>query len=228
VHRKYHHDQITFSIWYAFHENFMLPISHDEVVHGKGSLVGKLPGDEWQRFANLRLLLGYMWTHPGKKLLFMGSEFGQTAEWNHDKSLDWHLLQYGPHAGAQAWLRDLNAVYRSRPALYARDFSHDGFEWIDCHDSDESVLSFLRRGPQGETMLVVLNCTPVVREKHRFGVPRGGWWREVLNSDAACYGGSGVGNAGGCQAEAIPSHGRAHSLELRLPPLGVLLLEPEN
>ncbi|MEW5781548.1 MAG: 1,4-alpha-glucan branching protein GlgB [Pseudomonadota bacterium] len=228
IHRKYHHDQITFSIWYAFHENFMLPISHDEVVHGKGSLVGKLPGDEWQRFANLRLLLGYMWAHPGKKLLFMGCEFGQTAEWNHDKSLDWHLLQYWPHAGAQAWLRDLNAVYRSRPALFARDFSNDGFEWIDCHDSDESVLSFLRKGPAGETMLVVANCTPVVREGYRLGVPRGGWWREVLNSDATCYGGSGQGNAGGCQAQDIPSHGRSHSLDLRLPPLAVLFFEPAD
>jgi 1,4-alpha-glucan branching enzyme len=228
IHRKYHHDQITFSIWYAFHENFMLPISHDEVVHGKGSLVGKLPGDEWQRFANLRLLLGYMWAHPGKKLLFMGCEFGQTAEWNHDKSLDWHLLQYWPHAGVQAWLRDLNAVYRTRPALFARDFSNDGFEWIDCHDSEESVLSFLRKGPAGEMLLVVANCTPVVRENYRLGVPRGGFWREILNSDASCYGGSGVGNAGGVMAEDAPSHGRPYALSLTLPPLAALFLEPAS
>ncbi|MCX8087480.1 MAG: 1,4-alpha-glucan branching protein GlgB [Rhodocyclaceae bacterium] len=228
VHRKYHHDQITFSIWYAFHENFMLPISHDEVVHGKGSLVGKLPGDEWQRFANLRLLLGYMWAHPGKKLLFMGSEFGQTAEWNHDKSLDWHLLQYWPHAGAQRWLRDLNTLYRQHPALYARDFTHEGFEWIDCHDSDVSVLSFLRKGPQGETMLVVLNGTPVVREGYRIGVPQGGHWREVANSDAPAYGGSGVSNGERVLAEATPWHGRPYSLALRLPPLAALFLEPEG
>jgi 1,4-alpha-glucan branching enzyme len=228
VHRKHHHDQITFSIWYAFHENFMLPISHDEVVHGKGSLVGKLPGDEWQRFANLRLLLGYMWAHPGKKLLFMGCEFGQSREWNHDTSLDWHLLQYWPHAGIQSWLRDLNACYKTRPALFGRDFSQDGFEWIDCHDSDESVISFLRKGPQGETMLVVINATPVLRESYRVGVPQGGRWREVLNSDANCYGGGGQGNGGSVDAEPHAHHGRPCSLLLRLPPLGVLFLEPER
>jgi len=225
VHRKYHHDQITFSIWYAFQENFMLPISHDEVVHGKGSLVGKLPGDEWQRFANLRLLLGTMWAHPGKKLLFMGSEFGQTREWNHDTSLDWHLLQFWPHAGTQAWLRDLNACYRSQPALHAQDFSSAGFEWIDCHDSTESILSFLRRSPQGETILVVLNATPVVRHAYRLGVPHAGRWRELLNSDATQYGGSGQGNAGGVTAEPIPSHGREQSLLLRLPPLAALFFK---
>ncbi len=231
VHRKHHHDQITFSIWYAFHENFMLPISHDEVVHGKGSLIGKMPGDEWQRFANLRLLLGYMWAHPGKKLLFMGCEFGQSSEWNHDTSLDWHLLQYWPHVGVQSWLRDLNACYKTRPALFGRDFSQEGFEWIDCHDSDESVISFLRKGPQGETMLVVINATPVPRESYRVGVPMvpgGGYWREVLNSDADCYGGGGQGNGGGVNAEACAHHGRPCSLLLRLPPLGVLFLEPER
>jgi len=226
VHRKHHHDQITFSIWYAFHENFMLPISHDEVVHGKGSLVGKLPGDEWQRFANLRLLLGYMWAHPGKKLLFMGCEFGQTREWNHDTSLDWHLLQYWPHAGAQAWLRDLNACYKTHPALFSRDFGNNGFEWIDCHDSDESVVSFLRRGQHDETLLVVINATPVLRENYRVGVPRGGHWREVLNSDAPGYGGSGQGNGGGVDAEDCAHHGRPCSLRLCLPPLGVLFFEP--
>jgi 1,4-alpha-glucan branching enzyme len=231
VHRKYHHDQLTFGIWYAFHENFMLPLSHDEVVHGKGSLLGKLPGDEWQRFANLRLLLGHMWAHPGKKLLFMGGEFGQYAEWNHDRSLDWHLLQHPVHAGVQRWLRDLNACYRSRPALHARDFNSEGFEWVDCHAGDESVLSFLRHGPQGATMLVVINATPVVRENYRIGVPRvagGGRWREVLNSDAPIYGGSGQGNGGGVQAEDSAHHGRPHSLSLTLPPLGVLFLEPAD
>jgi 1,4-alpha-glucan branching enzyme len=228
VHRKFHHDQITFSIWYAFHENFMLPISHDEVVHGKGSLIGKLPGDEWQRFANLRLLLGYMWGHPGKKLLFMGCEFGQSREWNHDTSLDWHLLQYPIHAGAQAWLRDLNTCYKTHPALFGRDFSNDGFEWVDCHDGDESIISFLRRGPHGEMLLVIINGTPVVRAHYRVGVPQGGYWRERLNSDAACYGGSDQGNAGGVTAQDWAHHGRPHSLLLRLPPLGVLFLEPGN
>jgi 1,4-alpha-glucan branching enzyme len=204
----------------------MLPISHDEVVHGKGSLIAKLPGDEWQRFANLRLLLGYMWAHPGKKLLFMGCEFGQSREWNHDTSLDWHLLQYGSHAGAQAWLRDLNGVYKTRPALFGRDFSNNGFEWVDCHDSDESIISFLRRGQNGEMMLVVINATPVVRENYRVGVPVGGYWREVLNSDAPEYGGSGKGNSGGVNAEDYAYHGRPVSLQLCLPPLGMLFLEP--
>ncbi len=228
IHRKYHHDRLTFGIWYAFQENFMLPLSHDEVVHGKGSLLGKLPGDEWRRFANLRLLLGQMWAHPGKKLLFMGGEFGQYAEWNHDKSLDWHLLQYPLHAGVQRWLRDLNACYRSRPALHARDFDSAGFEWVDCHAGDESVLSYLRRGPHGETMLVVVNATPVVRENYRIGVPAEGYWRETLNSDAPIYGGSGQGNGGGVQAEDQPCHGRPRSLSLTLPPLGVLFFEPAD
>jgi len=168
-----------------------------------------------------------MWAHPGKKLLFMGSEFGQTSEWNHDKSLDWHLLHYPVHAGAQAWLRDLNACYRSHPALHGQDFSNAGFEWIDNHDSDESILSFLRRGPHGEMMLVVMNATPVVREGYHVGVPTGGHWREVLNSDAPCYNGSGIGNAGGLAAENRAHHGRPYSLRLRLPPLGVLFLAPE-
>ena len=227
VHRKYHHDQITFSIWYAFQENFMLPISHDEVVHGKGSLIGKLPGDDWQRFANLRLLLGYMWAHPGKKLLFMGCEFGQWREWNHDTSLDWHLLQHPTHNGVRSWLRDLNAIYKTHPALFTRDFSNDGFEWIDCHDSDESVISFLRRGSYGEALLVIINATPVVRDSYRVGVPQGGKWRELLNSDAPCYGGSGQGNLGEVHAtEHWAHHGRPHSLLLNLPPLGILFLEP--
>jgi 1,4-alpha-glucan branching enzyme len=167
-----------------------------------------------------------MWAHPGKKLLFMGCEFGQSREWNHDTSLDWHLLQYPVHSGAQSWLRDLNGVYKTRPALFGRDFSNDGFEWIDCHDSDESIISFLRRGPHGEMMLMVINATPVVRENYRVGVPVGGYWHEVLNSDASIYGGSGKGNSGGAQAEDCAHHGRPNSLQLCLPPLGMLFLEP--
>ena len=227
IHRKYHHNQLTFSIWYAFSENFVLPLSHDEVVHGKGSLLGKMPGDEWQQFANLRLLYGYMWGHPGKKLLFMGGEFGQKREWQHDESLEWHVLQYPLHAGVRNWVRDLNAFYRSEPALYEQDFSPAGFEWVDCNDAMNSVVAFLRRGKRWEDLvLVVCNFTPVVRENYRVGVPRGGFWRECLNSDAPDYGGSGQGNFGGVEASPLPAHGRDHSLNLRLPPLGVLMLKP--
>jgi 1,4-alpha-glucan branching enzyme len=225
VHRKYHHDQLTFSIWYAFHENFVLPLSHDEVVHGKGSIMGRMPGDDWQKFANLRALYGYMWAHPGKKLLFMGGEFGQWREWNHDESLDWHLLQYAPHAGAQLWLKDLNRVYRETPALYRRDFDNAGFEWVDVHDWESSIVSFLRRDPEsGDVVLVVCNLTPVPRENYRVGVPRGGWWRELLNSDAREYGGSGMGNSGGVDASFLPAHGRDFSLRITLPPLAVVFL----
>lgn len=226
VFRKFHHNQITFSIWYAFQENFVLPLSHDEVVHGKGSLLGKMPGDEWQQFANLRLLYGYMWAHPGKKLLFMGGEFGQRREWAHDDSLDWHVLAHPAHAGVRAWLRDLNRFYRAHPALFERDFSQDGFEWVDCSDSEESVISFLRRSAGGDWVLVVCNCTPVVRERYRVGVPVGGYWLECLNGDAGCYGGSGQGNLGGVEASATAAHGRPHSLVLRLPPLAALYFVP--
>ena len=225
--RKYHHGELTFSIWYAFSENFVLPLSHDEAVHGKGALIGKMPGDEWQQFANLRLLYGYMWGHPGKKLLFMGGEFGQKREWQHDESLEWHVLQYPLHAGVKDWVRDLNAFYRAQPALFELDFSPAGFEWIDSNDADNSVISFLRKGRRHEdVLLVVCNFTPVVRENYRIGVPRGGFWRECLNSDAACYGGSGQGNLGGVDAAPLPSHGRQHSLTLRLPPLSTLMLKP--
>ena len=227
VFRKYHHHALTFSIWYAFTENFVLPLSHDEVTHGKGSLIGKMHGDEWQQFANLRLLYGYMWGHPGKKLLFMGSEFGQKREWQHEESLEWHVLDYPLHAGAQRWVRDLNRYYRETPALYELDFSPEGFEWVDCNDTESSVIAFLRK-PRvgGREVLVVCNFTPVLRESYRVGVPRAGFWRERLNSDAREYGGSGQGNLGGVEAAPLPAHGRAHSLTLRLPPLAALLLEP--
>jgi 1,4-alpha-glucan branching enzyme len=227
IHRGFHHQQITFSLWYAFNENFVLPLSHDEVVYGKGSLIGKMPGDDWQRFANLRGLLGYMWAHPGKKLLFMGGEFGQWREWNHDQSLDWHLTQYPTHAGVQAWLRDLNRVLAQSPALHEQDFDAPGFEWIDCCDAANSVVAFLRKPRErGKPMLVVCNFTPVPRHGYRLGVPLPGRWREVLNSDAASYGGSGMGNFGGVDTEAIAAHGHASSVSLTLPPLGVLYLEP--
>lgn len=229
IHRKHHHDQLTFSIWYAFHENFMLPLSHDEVVHGKGSLLGRMPGDDWQKFANLRALYGYMWTHPGKKLLFMGGEFGQWNEWSHERSLDWHLLQHAPHRGLQRWIADLNRVYRNEPALYQRDFSNDGFEWVDVHDWESSIVSYLRyANDRRDCVLVVCNLTPVPRTDYRVGVPHGGFWRELLNSDASHYGGSGQGNLGGAEAVPVRTHGRAQSLRLQLPPLSVLVFKPDQ
>jgi 1,4-alpha-glucan branching enzyme len=225
VFRKYHQDQLTFSLWYAFAENFVLPFSHDEVTQGKGSLVGKMPGDEWQRFANLRLLLGYMYAHPGKKLLFMGSEFGQVREWMHDESLEWHVLGFPLHRGMQQWTRDLNHLYRSEPALYEIDFSWEGFEWVDFHDTAQSVVSFLRKARNGDTMLCVCNFSPVVRMNYRVGVPQGGMWKELLNSDAASYGGAGNGNCGGFYADPVPAQERNFSLNLTLPPLGVLFFK---
>ena len=226
VFRKYHHEKLTFSIWYAFTENFVLPMSHDEVVHGKGSMIGKMPGDEWQQFANLRLLYGHMWGHPGKKLLFMGGEFGQRREWQHDESLEWHVLQYPLHGGLQRWMGDLNRCYRAEPALYQKDFSGDGFSWVDFHDWEESVISFLRHGRNPEdSVLVVCNFTPVARQNYIVGVPRGGYWQEILNSDAAIYGGSGVGNLGGVEASPVAAQGHYHSLSLTLPPLGVVYLK---
>ena len=227
IHRKYHQNQLTFSIWYAFTENFMLPLSHDEVVHGKGSLIGKMPGDEWQQFASLRLLFGYMWTHPGKKLLFMGCEFGQRREWAHDDSLEWHVLQYPLHAGVKQWVRDVNHVYRESPALFSQDFTIDGFEWIDCNDAQASTIAYLRKGRNGEMVMVVCNFTPIPRDNYQLGVPRGGRWRERLNSDAREYGGSGIGNFGSIEASPLPAHGKFHSLNLRLPPLAMLILTPD-
>jgi 1,4-alpha-glucan branching enzyme len=227
IHRSYHHDRITFSMLYAFSENFILPFSHDEVVHGKGAMIRKMPGDNWQKFANLRLLYGYMFTHPGKKLLFMGCEFGQWSEWWHEVSLDWHLLQYAPHAGLMRWVRDLNTAYRGQPALFQADFDPGGFEWVDCNDHQRSVISFLRRGTNPDNLvLVVCNFTPVPRSNYRVGVPSGGFWEEKLNSDAPLYGGSGQGNMGGVEASPLPMHGRSWSLNLLLPPLGMIMLKP--
>ncbi|MFH1486970.1 MAG: 1,4-alpha-glucan branching protein GlgB, partial [Chloroflexota bacterium] len=228
IHRKYLHNRLTFRLVYAFSENFLLPLSHDEVVHGKGSLLGGMPGDDWQRFANLRLLFGYMYAQPGKKLLFMGSEFGQYGEWDHDASLDWSLAQYDRHAGIQRWVQDLNRLYRSEPALYELDCHPAGFQWIDCSDADGSTLIMMRVGrAMSDVILAVCNFTPVPRVSYRAGVPRGGLWREILNGDAVEYGGSGLGNQGGMQAEAVPFHGRPYSLDLTLPPLAVVFLKSE-
>jgi 1,4-alpha-glucan branching enzyme len=225
VHRRFHHNNLTFRMLYAFHENFVLPLSHDEVVHGKGSLIGRMPGDDWRKFANLRALYGYMFAQPAKKLLFMGGEFGQWNEWFHETSLDWHLTSYPLHAGVQRWISDLNRLYRREPALHKGEFDPSRFEWIDCGDSDQSVISLVRLDPEGHTRVaVVCNFTPVPRHDYRVGVPAGGWWEEVLNSDAPDYGGSGLGNLGGVHADAIPVHGRPFSLNLTLPPLGVLYL----
>jgi 1,4-alpha-glucan branching enzyme len=226
VFRKYHHNDITFSIWYAFFENFMLPLSHDEVVHGKGALAGKMPGSGLQKMANLRLLFGYLYTHPGKKLLFMGSEIGQWAEWNHEQSLEWHLLQYHSHYGVWKWVRDLNHLYRNEPALYELDFENAGFEWVDFSDQEASVISYMRKGRSGgERILAVFNFTPVPRVGYRVGVPEGGFWREVLNSDAGEYGGSGFGNFGGVEATAESCHYRDHSLMITIPPLGMVMFK---
>jgi 1,4-alpha-glucan branching enzyme len=226
VHRKFHHHNLTFRQVYAGSENFVLPLSHDEVVHGKGSLFGKMPGDEWQKFANLRLLLGYMYAQTGKKLLFMGGEFGQRAEWNHDRSLDWHLLEEAPHGALQRWVEDLNRFYRSEPAMHERDTEPGGFEWIDATDSEGGSLIFLRRGTTTDDLiLAACNFTPVPRSNYLTGVPRGGLWHEVLNSDAELYGGSGWGNLGGLETVPVPSHGRTRSLNLTLPPLACVFLK---
>jgi 1,4-alpha-glucan branching enzyme len=225
IHRRWHHGELTFRMIYAFNENFVLPLSHDEVVHGKGSLLARMPGDEWQQFANLRLLLGYMWAQPGKKLLFMGGEFGQGREWNHEHSLDWHLLEYANHRGVQRWMRELNAFYRATPALWQQDFSPAGFEWVDANDSESSVLSFLRKGRDpGERILCLFNFTPVPRGEYRVGVPVAGTWTEVLNSDAPEYYGGGIGNLGAVEAKPFACHGRPYCLELTMPPLAALFL----
>jgi 1,4-alpha-glucan branching enzyme len=228
VHRKYHQNQLTFGLLYAWHENFILPLSHDEVVHGKGSLHQKMPGDDWQKFANLRCFYAFMYGHPGKKLLFMGGEFGQTREWNHDQNLDWHLLGMGPyHEGLQRLVRELNRLYRSEPALHQVDFDPAGFQWIDCSDSEQSVVSFVRRAKDpAEFVLVVCNFTPVPRHGYRIGVPTPGFYRELLNTDARLYGGGDVGNVGGARAEPVACHGQPHSLVLTLPPLATVILRP--
>ena len=223
IHRKYHHDQLTFGMLYAFTENFCLPFSHDEVVHGKGSLVSKMPGDEWQRFANLRLLYTLMFTYPGKKLLFMGCEFGQGAEWNFNKELDWYVLDYAHHKGVQSLVKDLNHLYRKHPALYQHDFDHQGFEWIDCHDVQQSIISY-RRKTVYEDLIVVLNFTPVTREEYRIGVPTAGTYTEIFNSDSGYYDGGNVGN-GTALSEPTPWMNQPHSISLTLPPLGAVILK---
>jgi 1,4-alpha-glucan branching enzyme len=226
IHRKHHHDKLTSGLTCTSSENFLLPLSHDEVVYGHGSLLEKMPGDDWQKFANLRLLTGYIYTHPGKKLLFMGGEFGQWREWDHDRSLDWHLLDDPPHHDLQRWIKDLNRFYRSQPALYELDFELGGFEWIDCTDCEQSVLSFLRESKSKDDMLLVIcNFTPVLRRDYRVGVPSEGCWTEVLNSNRKEYGGSGQSTLGNLVAEPVPFHGRDHSLSLTLPPLGILVLK---
>ena len=229
IHRRYHHDSLTFAQLYAYHENFVLPLSHDEVVHGKGSIFGRMPGDPWQRFANLRAYYGFMWTQPGKKLLFMGCEFGQEKEWNEDSSLDWHLLGDPRHEGVRRLVRDLNRLYRTEPALHQLDNEPAGFAWIDCCDRDNSVLSWLRRGSDsGETVVVVGNYTPVVRDSYRIGVPAPGFYRELLNTDSEWYGGSNIHNSGGVEAEEVPWHGLGWSVRLRLPPLATCVFKRER
>ena len=226
VYRKYDHDKLTFSLWYAFTENFILPLSHDEVVHLKNSLIGKMPGDAWQRFASIRSLYGYMYGHPGKKLLFMGGEIGQWSEWNHESSLDWHLLRYPSHQGLQQWVKDLNRLYVTEPCLFEIDFHPEGFEWIDFHDWEESIVSFIRKGrTTDDIILVVCNFTPVPRHNYLVGVPHGGMWKEVLNSDSTIYGGSGIGNYGGATAEMVAVQNRPYSLILTLPPLSTLFFK---
>ena len=227
VHRVFHQNHITFGLIYAFTENFVLVLSHDEVVHGKKALLEKMPGDNWQRFANLRALYGYMYGHPGKKMLFMGGEFGQWGEWSHDDSLQWHLCQYEPHLGLQRYVRDLNRLHRNEPSLHQADFDWTGFQWIDYSDGGQSAIAFIRKARDtADVVVCVCNFTPVPRHGYRIGVPAPGWYRELLNSDAAIYGGSNVGNGGGVQAEPIPWHGLPYSLSLTLPPLAVLFLKP--
>jgi len=229
VHRKFHHNDLTFRMLYAFNENFMLPLSHDEVVHGQGSLIEKMPGDEWQKFANMRLLFAWMYAQPGKKLIFMGGEFGQWHEWDHDGSLDWHLLNHMPHAGLSHWVGDLNRVLREENALHEIDFDPAGFSWIDASDNEQSVVSLLRRGAAPDDMVVAaFNFTPVPRHNYQIGAPVGGHWRELLNSDAPMYGGSGQGNLGGVDSRPVGRHGHLHSLTLTLPPLGAIFLKPEK
>jgi len=228
IYRSHHLDRLTFRMIYAYHENFILPLSHDEVVHGKGSLLGRMPGDDWQKFANLRLLFGYMFTQPGKKLLFMGCEFGQWSEWNHEKSLDWHLLEHSPHRGVQLWVKHLNQLYRTERALYENDFSADGFEWIDCNDSENCILVMLRKGNLPEdSLVIILNFTPVPREGYRLGVPHDGNWKEILNSDSKIFFGSGLENKSSCVAESTKWHGQPYSVCLTLPPLSVIILKNE-
>jgi 1,4-alpha-glucan branching enzyme len=228
VHRKYHHDELTFSLIYAFHENFVLPISHDEVVHGKRAIIDQVPGDLWQKFANARLLYSYMWTHPGKKLLFMGNEFGQWYEWNFDESLQWHLLEWETHQGLQRCIMDLNRMYKQEPALYELDFDGRGFEWINCHDWENSTFTYIRRAKDPNDYLVIgCNFTPVPR-RHVIGVPNLCWHEEIFSSDSELYGGSNTGNGPGVMAEPQEAFARPASLNLFLPPLGMTVLKPRR
>jgi len=228
IHRRYHHDELTFSLIYAFTENFMLPLSHDEVVHGKRSLISQMPGDLWQQFANLRLLYSYMWTHPGKKLVFMGDELAQWHEWNHDAQIQWDLLQFDNHRGIQRLIADLNRLYLNEPGLHRHDFDAEGFEWIDCLNRDESVLVSMRKGDPGQAPLIIAsNFTPVVRQHYAIGLPEGGYYREIFNSDAKYYGGSDVGNHPGLEARAVPTVGRPFSLLATLPPLATVIFKHE-
>jgi 1,4-alpha-glucan branching enzyme len=228
--RRYHHHKLTFRSVYFWSENFVLPLSHDEVVHGKKSLIEKMPGDLWQRFANLRLLYGMMWAQPGKKLLFQGSEFGQFKEWAHDSSLDWNLLgETAFHTQLMAFVAELNRLYRTLPTLHARDVGVEGFEWIDANDAENSVFSFLRRGKgERDVLLAVFNCTPIPRRDYRIGLPFAGRWTELLNSDSETFGGSGLGNLGAVEAEKLPCHGRQASVRLTLPPLSATYFVPEK
>jgi 1,4-alpha-glucan branching enzyme len=227
VHRKYHHDELTFSLIYAFTENFLLPLSHDEIVHGKGSLLDQMPGDLWQKFANLRLLYTYMWTHPGKKLLFMGSDIGQWNEWNCDSQLQWDLLQWESHRGLKKMVSDLNRLYRSQPSLYEVDFHWQGFEWIDCMSRDNSVVAYTRHAKESRDFVVVTcNFTPVVRKGYRIGVPREGRFQEIFNSDSQYYGGSNVGNVASIEAEKFEAQGRPFSININLPPLAAVIFKP--
>jgi 1,4-alpha-glucan branching enzyme len=228
VYRRWHHHELTFSLVYAFTENFILPLSHDEVVHGKGSLLGKMPGDKWQKLANLRSLYAFMWAHPGKKLLFMGSEFAQESEWNAERSLDWHLLEDPQHAGIQSLVRDLNQAYKGEPALWESDDDHTAFWWIEANDADNNVFAFARRTTDSEGVVVfVANLSPVPRTGYRLGLPRSGRWRELVNTDSGFYGGSGVGNLGGLEAGPIAWQNQPFSAEINLPPLGALWLVPD-
>jgi 1,4-alpha-glucan branching enzyme len=228
VHRKNNHSELTFRALYAFNENFVLPLSHDEVVHGKSSILSKMPGDEWQKFANLRLLYGYMYSQSGKKLLFMGSEFGQWDEWKHDGSVDWHLAQYDRHQGIQRLLAELNRLYREEPSLHDLDHEWAGFQWVESNDWEQSVLAYIRKGKnEDDSMLVVMNFTPIPRYNYRVGVPQKGRWREVFNSDATEFGGSGIGNLGGVESTPVPYHDQMRSILLTLPPLGAVFFKAE-
>ena len=229
VHRKFHHNHLTFSLLYAFSENFILVLSHDEVVHGKRSLLNKMPGDMWQKFANLRLLYGFMYSHPGKNLLFMGGELGQWDEWNHDKSIDWHLIQFAPHRCLQKFVVDLNRIYQSEPALYERDFHYGGFEWIDFHDSDNSIISFMRKAKNPDDLLIIVcNFTPLPRPGYRIGVAKNSHYKEILNSDSQIYWGSDMGNAGGVNADKVPWHAKPYSIKITIPPLSIVIFKPER